>query len=221
MRKWILALAAIAGCGLAGCGYNKLMQQDEQVKAAWSEVLNQYQRRADLIPNLVNTVKGFAAQEQKVLIGVTEARAKASSIQLTPELINDPQAFAKFQAAQGELTQALKSLMVVAERYPDLKSDQNFRDLQAQLEGTENRITVARNRYIDSVRQYNTTVRSFPENLTAKWLELTPKPNFSVANEAQIAAPPTVDFGAGSATPPGPAAAPSANAPAPAPTPAR
>jgi LemA protein len=221
MRKWILVLAAVAGCGLAGCGYNKLMQQDEQVKAAWSEVLNQYQRRADLIPNLVNTVKGFAAQEQKVLIGVTEARAKASSIQLTPELINDPQAFAKFQAAQGELTQALKSLMVVAERYPDLKSDQNFRDLQAQLEGTENRITVARNRYIDSVRQYNTTVRSFPENLTAKWLELTPKPNFSVANEAQIAAPPTVDFGAGSATPPGPAAAPSANAPAPAPTPAR
>ena len=221
MRKWILVLAAVAGCGLAGCGYNKLMQQDEQVKAAWSEVLNQYQRRADLIPNLVNTVKGFAAQEQKVLIGVTEARAKASSIQLTPELINDPQAFAKFQAAQGELTQALKSLMVVAERYPDLKSDQNFRDLQAQLEGTENRITVARNRYIDSVRQYNTTVRSFPENLTAKWLELTPKPNFSVANEAQISAPPTVDFGGGSATPPGPAAAPSANAPAPAQTPAR
>ena len=217
MRKWILVLAAVAGCGLAGCGYNKLMQQDEQVKAAWSEVLNQYQRRADLIPNLVNTVKGFAAQEQKVLIGVTEARAKASSIQLTPELINDPQAFAKFQAAQGELTQALKSLMVVAERYPDLKSDQNFRDLQAQLEGTENRITVARNRYIDSVRQYNTTVRSFPENLTAKWLELTPKPNFSVANEAQISAPPTVDFGAGSAAPasaPPPAAG--ANAPAPA-----
>jgi LemA protein len=217
MRKWILALAAIAGCGLAGCGYNKLMQQDEQVKAAWSEVLNQYQRRADLIPNLVNTVKGFAAQEQKVLIGVTEARAKAGSIQLTPELINDPQAFAKFQAAQGELTQALKSLMVVAERYPDLKSDQNFRDLQAQLEGTENRITVARNRYIDAVRQYNTTVRSFPENLTAKWLELTPKPNFSVANEAQISAPPTVDFGAGSAAPasaPPPAAG--ANAPAPA-----
>jgi LemA protein len=216
MRKWILALAALAGCGLAGCGYNRLMQQDEQVKAAWSEVLNQYQRRADLIPNLVNTVKGFAAQEQKVLIGVTEARAKAGSIQLTPELINDPQAFAKFQAAQGELTQALKSLMVVAERYPDLKSDQNFRDLQAQLEGTENRITVARNRYIDAVRQYNTTVRSFPENLTAKWLELTPKPNFSVANEAQISAPPTVDFGASSAAPTGAPPAAGANAPTPA-----
>jgi LemA protein len=220
MRKWILVLAVIAGCGLGGCGYNKLMQQDEQVKAAWSEVLNQYQRRADLIPNLVNTVKGFAAQEQKVLIGVTEARAKASSIQLTPELINDPQAFAKFQAAQGELTQALKSLMAVSERYPDLKSDQNFRDLQAQLEGTENRITVARNRYIDSVRQYNTTVRSFPENLTAKWLELTPKPNFSVANEAQISAPPTVDFGSTPAAPASQAPPAGANAP-PAPAPAR
>jgi LemA protein len=217
MRKWILTLAVIAGCGLTGCGYNRLMQQDEQVKAAWSEVLNQYQRRADLIPNLVNTVKGFAAQEQQVLIGVTEARAKANSIQLTPELINDPQAFAKFQAAQGELTQALKSLMAVAENYPNLKSDQNFRDLQAQLEGTENRITVARNRYIDAVRQYNTTVRSFPENLTAKLFDLTPKPNFTVTNEAQISTPPTVDFGAKSATPAAQSSAAGGNAPAPAP----
>jgi LemA protein len=217
MRKWILTLAAIAGCGLSGCGYNRLMQQDEQVKAAWSEVLNQYQRRADLIPNLVNTVKGFAAQEQQVLIGVTEARAKANSIQLTPELINDPQAFAKFQAAQGELTQALKSLMAVAENYPNLKSDQNFRDLQAQLEGTENRITVARNRYIDAVRVYNTTVRSFPENLTAKLFDLPTRPNFTVANEAQISAPPTVDFGAGSAKPAAPASPAGGNAPASAP----
>ena len=222
MKSVLLALgilAIIAFVVLAqGCSsYNHLNTLKQQTDKTWADVQNVYQRRADLIPNLVNTVKGFAAQEQKVLIGVTEARAKAGSIQLTPELINDPQAFAKFQAAQGELTQALKSLMVVAERYPDLKSDQNFRDLQAQLEGTENRITVARNRYIDAVRQYNTTVRSFPENLTAKWLELTPKPNFSVANEAQISAPPTVDFGAGSAAPasaPPPAAG--ANAPAPA-----
>jgi len=194
MYKRAFPLAAVAALALTGCGYNRLMQQDEQVKAAWSEVVNQYQRRADLVPNLVNTVKGFAAQEQKVLIGVTEARAKVGSIQLTPELLNDPQAFARFQAAQGELTQALKSLMVVSERYPDLKSDQNFRDLQAQLEGTENRIAVARNRYIDAVREYNVTVRSFPTNLTAKWFELAPKPNFSVANEQQVATPPTVDF---------------------------
>jgi LemA protein len=217
MRKWILTLAAIAGCGLSGCGYNRLMQQDEQVKAAWSEVLNQYQRRADLIPNLVNTVKGFAAQEQLVLIGVTEARAKANSIQLTPELINDPQAFAKFEAAQGQLTQALKSLIAVSENYPNLKSDQNFRDLQAQLEGTENRITVARNRYIDAVRVYNTTVRSFPENLTAKLFDLTTRPNFTVANEAQISTPPTVDFGAGSAKQGAPGSPAGGNAPASAP----
>src|SRR3954467_5262649 len=153
---------------LSGCGYNTLQQQDEQVKSEWSEVLNQYQRRADLIPNLVATVKGFAAQEQKVLIEVTEARAKVGSIQVTPELVNDPEAFRKFQAAQGELTQALKSLFAVTENYPELKSDANFRDLQSQIEGTENRIGVARNRYIDAVRRYNSTVRSFPTNLTAK-----------------------------------------------------
>jgi LemA protein len=213
MRTWTLALVATLGLGLSGCGYNSLQQQDEQIKAAWSEVVNQYQRRADLIPNLVNTVKGFAAQEQAVLIGVTEARAKATSIQLTPELINDPAAFQKFQQAQGQLTQALKSLLVVSERYPDLKSDQNFRDLQAQLEGTENRITVARNRYIDTVRQYNTTVRSFPTNLTAKAFDFKVKPNFTVANETQISTAPTVDFGAnpGAAAP---AAAPPAQAPA-------
>jgi LemA protein len=213
MRASIAALTALAGMLLGGCGYNALMQQDEGVKAAWSEVVNQYQRRADLVPNLVNTVKGFAAQEQKVLIGVTEARAKASSIQLTPELINDPAAFAKFQAAQGELTQALNRLMVVSERYPDLKSDQNFRDLQAQLEGTENRITVARNRYIDAVRQYNVTVRSFPTNLTAKLFDLSLKPNFTVENESQISTAPTVDFG--TSTPPnGTAPAAASGAPA-------
>ena len=209
MRTWTLALVATLGLGLSGCGYNNLQQQDEQIKADWSEVVNQYQRRADLIPNLVNTVKGFAAQEQAVLIGVTEARAKATSIQLTPELINDPAAFQKFQAAQGQLTQALKSLLVVSERYPDLKSDQNFRDLQAQLEGTENRITVARNRYIDSVRQYNTTVRQFPTNLTAKMFDFSVKPNFTVANETEISSAPTVDFGANpGAAPSTPAAAP-------------
>ena len=171
MRAWALALLLLVSTGLSGCGYNKLQQLDEGVKASWSEVVNQYQRRADLIPNLVATVKGFAIQEQQVLIGVTEARAKAGSIQLTPELINDPAAFAKFQQAQGELTQALKSLFAVTEAYPNIKSDQNFRDLQAQIEGTENRITVARNRYIDAVRDYNTTVRSFPVNLTAKMFD--------------------------------------------------
>jgi LemA protein len=195
MRAWTLAFALVAVGSLSGCGYNTLQQQDEAVKAAWSEVVNQYQRRADLIPNLVNTVKGFAIQEQQVLIGVTEARSRAGSIQLTPELLNDPVAFQKFQAAQGELTTALKSLFAVTEAYPDLKSNENFRDLQAQLEGTENRITVARNRYIDTVRGYNTTVRQFPTNLTAKLFDFEVKPNFTVANEATIAAPPTVDFG--------------------------
>jgi LemA protein len=186
---------------LSGCGYNTLQQQDEGVKAEWSEVLNQYQRRADLIPNLVATVKGFAAQEQKVLIEVTEARAKVGSIQVTPELVNDPEAFRKFQAAQGELTQALKSLFAVTENYPDLKSDANFRDLQSQIEGTENRITVARKRYIDAVQRYNSTVRSFPTNLTAKMFDHEVKPNFSVENEAAISRPPTVDFGAQPAAP--------------------
>ncbi|HXY75608.1 MAG TPA: LemA family protein [Steroidobacteraceae bacterium] len=194
MRAWSLTLLAAAAFLLSGCGYNKLQAQDEAVKAAWSEVVNQYQRRADLIPNLVNTVKGYAAQEQKVLIGVTEARAKVGSIQVTPEVLNNPELFQKYQAAQGELTQALKSLLVVTENYPQLKSDQNFRDLQAQLEGTENRIAVARNRYITAVQDYNVTVRSFPTNITAKIFGFQVKPNFTVANETQIATPPTVSF---------------------------
>jgi LemA protein len=194
MRVVRLAVAAVVVL-LSGCGYNKLQTQDEAVKAAWSEVLSQYQRRADLVPNLVETVKGFAAQEQAVLLGVTEARARTGAIQLTPELLNDPQALKRFQAAQGELTQALKSLIAITENYPELKSDQNFRDLQAQLEGTENRITVARNRYIESVQAYNSTVRSFPSNLTAKMFDHEVKPNFTVENEAAISAPPQVDFG--------------------------
>jgi LemA protein len=210
MRKSAGVLSMVAAMLLSGCGYNAMQTQDEQVKSAWSEVLNQYQRRADLIPNLVNTVKGFAAQEQQVLLGVTEARAKVGSIQATPELVNDPQAFAKFQAAQGELSSALSRLLVVTENYPQLKSDQNFRDLQAQLEGTENRITVARNRYIEAVQAYNITVRSFPNNLTAKMFGYTPKPNFAVENEAAISKPPTVDFGSppAGAPPPAPAPAP-------------
>jgi LemA protein len=186
-------IVAVAG-QLAGCGYNTIQAQDEQVKGAWSEVVNQYQRRADLIPNLVETVRGFAQQERDVLIGVTEARSKVGSIQATPELIENPQAFSQFQAAQGELTSALQRLMVVVERYPELKSDANFRDLQAQLEGTENRITVARNRYIASVQDFNVTVRSFPSNLTAMVFGYDPKPNFSVENEAEISRPPQVDF---------------------------
>jgi len=189
------AIAAIVVVlSLSGCGYNDLQRQDEQIKSAWSEVLNQYQRRADLVPNLVATVKGYAAQEQQVLTEVTNARASVGSIKATPELINDPQAFAKFQAAQGQLQSALSRLLVVAENYPNLKSDQNFRDLQAQLEGTENRITVARNRYIKSVQEYNVTVRSFPTNLTAMLFKMDAKPNFSVDNEKAISAPPTVDF---------------------------
>ena len=195
MRFRMIAVVACALVSLTGCGYNSLQRQDENVKANWAEVVNQYQRRADLIPNLVRTVKGFAAQEQQVLIGVTEARAKVGSIQATPEILNNPEAFAKYQAAQGQLSQALKSLFAVTEAYPQLKSDANFRDLQAQIEGTENRITVARNRYIDSVRDYNTTVRSFPTNLTARLYDFQVKPNFSVANEQAISAPPEVDFG--------------------------
>jgi LemA protein len=216
MRIWTLAVVAVIATALSGCGYNSLQSQDESVKASWSEVVNQYQRRADLIPNLVNTVKGFAIQEQQVLIGVTEARSKVSSIQVTPELLNDPAAMQKFQAAQGQLTQALKSLFAVTEAYPQLKSDANFRDLQAQIEGTENRITVARNRYIDAVRSYNVTVRSFPANLTAKLFGFAVKPNFTVENESAIAVAPKVDFGTGVAAqaregsqpPPPPAAAP-------------
>lgn len=179
---------------LTGCGYNTLQSTDEQIKASWSEVLNQYQRRADLVPNLVNTVKGFAAQEKEVLLGVTEARARIGSIQATPELINDPEAFAKFQAAQGQLSSALSRLLVVAENYPQLKSDTVFRDLQAQLEGTENRISVARNRYIQAVQEYNVTVRSFPSNLTAMMFGFKAKPNFSVENEKAISTPPAVNF---------------------------
>ena len=194
VRKLATVAILAATLGLSGCGYNTLQSQDEQVKAGWSEVVNQYQRRSDLIPNLVATVKGFAALEERVLVGVTEARAKANSIQLTPELINDPAAFAKFQAAQGELTQALKSLIAVTENYPNLKSDANFRDLQAQLEGTENRVTVARNRYIDAVRAYNVTVREFPTNLTAKMFDYEVKPNFTVENEEAISTAPSVQF---------------------------
>jgi LemA protein len=196
MRKFVAAVAVMASMLLSGCGYNAMQAQDEGVKAAWSEVLNQYQRRANLIPNLVETVKGFAAQEQKVFIGVTEARAKVGAIQATPELLNDPAAFAKFQAAQGELTSALSHLIAVKEAYPELKSDQRFADLQAELEGTENRITVARNRYIQAVQQYNTTIRSFPGNLTAMMFGYKPKPNFAVENEAEISKPPAVDFSA-------------------------
>ena len=210
MGKLGLALAVFAGLLLSGCGYNTIQQSDEQTKAAWSEVLNQYQRRADLIPNLVNTVKGYAAQEQTVLLGVTEARAKVGSIQATPELVNDPAALAKFQAAQGELSGALSRLMVVTENYPNLKSDQNFRDLQAQLEGTENRITVARNRYIEAVQNYNLAIRSFPSNLTAMMFGYKTKANFEVENEAAISKPPSVEFAP-------PATAPPATAPPPAP----
>jgi LemA protein len=192
-RIWGIVLAAIA-LGLSGCGYNDMQRGDEQIKASWSEVLNQYQRRADLVPNLVNTVKGFAAQEQQVLIQVTEARARVGSIQATPELINDPAAFAKFQQAQAGLSSALSRLLVVSENYPQLKSDANFRDLQAQLEGTENRIAVARNRYIKSVQEYNTLIRTFPGNLTAMMFGYQVKPNFAVENEKAIATPPTVNF---------------------------
>ncbi|MES2824754.1 MAG: LemA family protein [Pseudomonadota bacterium] len=187
-------LALVAVLNISGCGYNKIQTNDEQVKSSWSEVLNQYQRRADLVPNLVNTVKGFAAHEQAILLGVTNARARVGSIQATPELINDPAAFAKFQAAQAELSSSLARLLVVAENYPQLKSDANFRDLQAQLEGTENRIAVARNRYITSVQEYNVTVRSFPSNLTAKIFGYDTKPNFAVENEKEIAKPPAVNF---------------------------
>jgi LemA protein len=193
---------------LSGCGYNKMQAGDQQIKAAWAEVVNQYQRRADLIPNLVETVKGFAGQEQAVLLGVTNARAKVGSIQATPELVNDPQAFARFRAAQGELTSALSRLMVIVENYPQLKSDQNFRDLQAQLEGTENRITVARDRYIKAVQEYNTVVVQFPSNITAMIFGFKEKPQFTVENEKEITKAPKVDFG--KPDPAQPAAAPAA-----------
>lgn len=192
MRTLRMVALVVASFFLSACGYNKLQVLDEQVNAAWSEVLNQYQRRADLIPNLVNTVQGYAAQEKEVLTEVTEARARASSIQVNAD---DPASLAAFQAAQGELSGALSRLLVTVENYPDLKSDQNFRDLQAQLEGTENRITVARNRYIQAVQEYNVLVRQFPTNLTAMIFGYDVKPNFSVENEAAISKPPVVDFG--------------------------
>ncbi len=192
MKRWFLLLAA--ALLLSGCGYNDFQRLDEQAKSAWSEVLNQYQRRADLIPNIVATVKGEANFEQETLTKVIEARAKATAIQMTPEMVNDPAAMQKFQAAQGEVGSALSRLMVVVEQYPNLKANQGFSDLRVQLEGTENRITVARNRYIQAVQAYNVMARSFPSNLTAMVFGYKAKENFTVQNEAAIAAPPTVDF---------------------------
>ena len=196
MRRFLLALVATLALGLSGCGYNTFQSTDEQIKASWSEVLNQYQRRADLVPNLVNTVKGYASYEQDTLLAVTNARAKATAITATPELVNDPKAFARFEAAQKELSGSLSRLMVVVEKYPDLKANAGYRDLQAQLEGTENRIAVSRNRYIKSVQDYNVTVRSFPSNLTAMVFGYAVKANFSVADEKALALPPVVNLGA-------------------------
>lgn len=198
VRKIIILLLLALSISLSGCGYNNLQSNDEQIKASWAEVVNQYQRRADLVPNLVNTVKGYAAHEKDVLTQVTQARAQATSIQVTPEVLNDPAAFAKFQAAQGALSGALSRLLVVSENYPQLKADANFRDLQAQLEGTENRITVARNRYIKAVQDYNVTVRSFPGNLTAKVFGFQVKSNFTVDSEKAISTAPAVSFDAAS-----------------------
>ena len=193
-KRWLVMMAVLLS--LTGCGYNDFQRLDEATKSAWSEVLNQYQRRADLVPNIVATVKGQANFEQETLTKVVEARAKATSIQVTPETLNNPEAFNKFQQAQGELSGALSRLMVVAERYPELQANQAFRDLRVTLEGTENRITVARNRYIQTVQEYNVLARSFPTNLTAMVFSYSPKPNFTVQNEAQISTPPTVDFSA-------------------------
>jgi len=180
---------------LSGCGYNAMQAADEEIKANWSEVLNQYQRRADLIPNLVATVKRFAQQEEKIFTEIADARSRIGSVQATPELVNDEAALQKFQQAQAGMSGALSKLLAISEAYPELKSDQNFRDLQAQLEGTENRVTVARNRYIEAVKTYNTMLRQFPQNLTAKLFGYKPKANFSVENEREISTPPTVDFG--------------------------
>jgi len=207
LRRLSVLLAVLATLALGGCGYNDLQRQDEGVKAAWSEVLNQYQRRADLVPNLVNTVKGYAQHEEQVLTEVTNARANVGAVKATPELVNDPEAFQKFVQAQNQLTGALSRLLLVAENYPNLKADALFRDLQSQLEGTENRITVARNRYIKTVQDYNTTVRQFPTNLTAMLFHMPVKPNFTVADEGAISAPPKVDFNK-PATPPTAAPAP-------------
>lgn len=196
MQKiYLKLLMALLLLNLTGCGYNKFQSLDEESKASWSEVLNQYQRRADLVPNLVNVVKGYAEHEKEVLTQVADARSKVGSMQVTAEVLNDPEAFAKFQAAQGQMTSALSRLMAVAENYPNLKADQGFRDLQAQLEGTENRITVARNRYIETIKGYNVAVRSFPENLTAMMFGYKTKPSFTVENEKAISVAPTVDFG--------------------------
>jgi LemA protein len=193
MMRWLFLLSSLLT--LTGCGYNDFQRLDEQTKSAWSEVLNQYQRRADLVPNIVATVKGEAAFEQDTLTKVIEARAKATSIQVTPETLNNPEAFKKFQAAQGELGSALSRLMVVSEQYPSLKANQGFRDLRVQLEGTENRVTVARNRYIQAVQEYNVLARSFPSNLTAMVFSYASKPAFALQNEAAVSTPPVVDFG--------------------------
>lgn len=201
MRIKLFLSLLLSALLLSGCGYNQIQIKDEQVNAAWSEVLNQYKRRADLIPNLVQVVQGYAAHEKEVLTRVTEARANVAGMKVTPELVNDPEAMARFQKAQGELSGALSRLLVVAENYPNLKADASFRDLQAQLEGTENRITVARNRYIKAVQEYNVSVRTFPNNLTAMVIGARAKANFAVDNEAAISEPPKVDFG----TPPAPA----------------
>lgn len=207
MRIWLSLITALMALTLNGCGYNRFQAQDEQVKAAWAEVLNQYQRRADLVPNLVRVVQAYATHEKDVLTQVTQARAAVGSIQATPELLNDPAAFAKFQAAQASMTSALSRLLAVSENYPQLKADGLFRDLQAQLEGTENRIAVARNRFITSVQEYNTSIRSFPNNLTAMVFGYKAKPSFTVENEREIQRAPTVDFSSPSA-PPAPAAKP-------------
>ncbi|MEI7036233.1 LemA family protein [Fulvimonas yonginensis] len=199
-RVFVLSLLAVL---LSGCGYNAIQRQDEAVKAAWSEVLNQYQRRADLVPNLVNTVKGYAQHEERVLTEVTNARARVGSVQVTPDMVDDAQKLKQFQQAQGELSSALSRLMVVSERYPDLKANGLFQNLQAQLEGTENRITVARNRYVQAVQQYNAMIRTFPNNLTAKMFGYQVKPNFSVDNERAISTAPTVDFGTAAPAPAG------------------
>ncbi len=208
LRNLVLLLLAVS---LSGCGYNAIQKQDESVKAGWSEVLNQYQRRADLVPNLVNTVKGYAQHEEKVFVEVTNARAKVGSLQINADTLDDPQKLKEFQAAQGQLGSALSRLMVVSENYPQLKADGLFQNLQAQLEGTENRVTVARNRYVKSVEQYNGMIRTFPNNLTAKMFGYKVKPNFSVDNEKTISTAPTVDFGTAAPAPTAPAPAASAN----------
>lgn len=192
LHRWIVIFSLVMF--LSGCGYNRLQITDEEINATWSEILNQYQRRADLIPNLVKVVKGFASHEKEVLLGVTEARASLGKINISKDIINNPQAFTQFQQAQGRLSSALSRLMVVVERYPNLKSDAHFLELQAQLEGTENRIAVARNRYIKAVRDYNLVVRKFPSNLTAKLFGYQTKANFSVENEKELAKPPAVEF---------------------------